>query len=449
MRHAIETGARAWRRALEEGSTARGFTVVLLTALAVHAAYALIYILRFDPPPLPGFGAELGSVATHLYSGRGFASPYAPDTPTAMFAPAVPALWAGLMHLVPGGPAGPIQEAIIAVQTLPSALTAAVTWLIARSLRSRMDALPSAFPSVIAAAACVWPESIVRVTQCWYYVWQSCGVALLLLTAMRFADRPDVGRGLALGGVAGAIALVNPTPLPLFAVALLGPCLARRLAPRVLGAALASGVLSLAIAAPWLVRNALVFDAFVPLRSNYGIELRQGNNPRGSIRQSIDSLNPTLVPEERERYLTLGEVEYGRRARDAALAYMRAHPVETAVRIAQRAYVSWCTDLFDFWPWSEDSRWWKGRWRRVILQATTIASALLSLAIVLWGLATGRLRGLPHATLFAGVFLLLPLPYYFTSANDYYMQSVRPWLALLAGVALLRRDGAVRYEELG
>ncbi len=177
----------------------------------------------------------------------------------------------------------------------------------------------------------------------------------------------------------------------------------------------------------------------MPVRSNYGIELRQGNNPAGSVRQTSESLNPTLRKEEKNRYLAMGEAAYTQWAFNQAVQYIREHPGITITRIAQRIYVSWCTDIFDWWSWRPDKseKWWnRGRYF-IVLKMTTIVSALVPLAFVLFGLVSSRLRGLPYKFLFISLFLFLSLPYYFTSANDYYSQAVRPWLAMLAVVVLL------------
>ena len=71
----------------------------------------------------------------------------------------------------------------------------------------------------------------------------------------------------------------------------------------------------------------------------------------------------------------------------------------------------------------------------------TIASAILLLAIVIGGLATGRLHGVPFGYLFGSVLLFLTLPYYFTSANDYYSYGARLWLLFLAVLVI---DGGSR-----
>jgi hypothetical protein len=69
-------------------------------------------------------------------------------------------------------------------------------------------------------------------------------------------------------------------------------------------------------------------------------------------------------------------------------------------------------------------------------------SALIPLGIVIFGLMSGRLRGLPHPALFISVFVFLPLPHYFTQVADDYTQTLRAWLALLAIVVLFRRTDA-------
>ncbi|MCH8275858.1 MAG: hypothetical protein IH851_13835 [Armatimonadetes bacterium] len=390
-------------------------------------------------------GAELGFVALNLYEGRGFSSPLSEGSePTAFFCPFAPALWVAVMYLC-GGPSGWSAEVITFLQAFPGAFASAMYWLIARRVGLRMSRFPAHMPTVVAAVSCVWPESLLRLiaAQGWYYVWQEAGVAALVLCAMRWWEYPRLGRGLALGAVAGAVGLINPTPVPVFAVALVTPLLTRRHPGIAVARATAlSGIVAALFVAPWIVRNAVVFGRFVPMRSNFGIELRQGNNPAGSVRQGATSLNPYINRTERIRFGELGEGEYTRRAFNDAVRYMREHPGTTAGRIGKRMYVMWCTDVFDWWSWFDrpGAKWWNRGNFVGCLQVTTSASALIPLAVVLFGLSTGRLRGLPCKLLFLSLFLFLPLPYYFTSANDFYSAAMRPWLTLLALMVLLRKS---------
>jgi hypothetical protein len=103
--------------------------------------------------------------------------------------------------------------------------------------------------------------------------------------------------------------------------------------------------------------------------------LFQGNNPKGCIRQQADSIHPLNIPQEMTLYQSLGESEYARRAGERAWEYIRHHPGRTAVRVAQRFYVVWCTDLFNDWPWLPSDKWWPdGRGNKLLLLATILSA---------------------------------------------------------------------------
>lgn len=433
-------GIGAWiERFFPAEPVSRSFVGLFAIALTVRLVFLAIYMFIFSEQwKVQTFGhAEMGSIAVNLYKGRGFSSPFGPgSSPTAWFSPLVPALWATVMHLV-GGATGRAEQVIILLQAVPSALSSAFYWLIAGHLAYRMRLVSTHVAAVVAGVSCLWPESLLRLTDTWYYFWQELGVAALVWCAIKWYDNPDLRRGLIMGVIAGYIGLVNPTPVPIFAVALIFPVLKRRGHRTIVARnAIASAIVSLMIVTPWLVRNILVFKHFIPMRSNLGIELLQGNNSLGHVRQGCTSPHPAIQKEELKRYIELGEIEYAREAFSKAMNYMYKHPGETLVRISQRVYVTWCTDVFDHWAWFPGNRWWYGGNREKLFMLVTIPSAILPLGIVLIGLLFGRLRRIPYKSLIISVFLFLPLLYYFTIADNDYSQGIRQWLAMLAIIVL-------------
>jgi hypothetical protein len=111
---------------------------------------------------------------------------------------------------------------------------------------------------------------------------------------------------------------------------------------------------------------------------------------------------------------------------------MRAHPLQTAVRVAQRAYLIWCTDVTGKWPWVPGAEWYHHNIFEKLTAAVSILFGLLCLAITLLAIATGRIRTLPYWPILLCVLIVAPIPYYFTQVLDDYSQVVRPWLALTA-----------------
>jgi hypothetical protein len=199
-------------------------------------------------------------------------------------------LWAGLMWLM-GEASGRTMQVLVLVQSVPSALSVGFCWLIARYLGLRMRGLSPNTAAVAGLVLCFWPESLLRLTEPWYFVWQELGVALLIWLGLRWCDRTTLPTGSALGAVGGIVALINVNPIPIFAVAIAAPLLERRFfsAPQWRAAMLCAGVAILA-SLHGFVRIIAVFGRLYPVRSNASFELVQGNNPKDCIRERVDTV---------------------------------------------------------------------------------------------------------------------------------------------------------------
>jgi hypothetical protein len=405
------------------------FWRVALVAFAVRllflAAYSYVFPEHWNRPVIGGW--EIGRIALNLYEGRGFSSPFsAGSEPTAWVSPVVPALWAGVMKLMRDA-SGRAEFVITTLQAIASSLAAGLYVVIFRRVSPRE---PRAIAVAFAAAVVLWPESLLRMTTLWYYTWQELAVAVLVWLGIEWSERRSTGRAIALGISGGVAALVNVSPLVLFAVALFLPALAAR-DRAIFGRACLGALAALVLVTPWLVRHRLVFGTFVPLRGNIGVELLQGNNPDGSVRQQLQSLHPYNTPAEFDRYQRLGEIEYSREAARRAFAWIRENPRDAAAKVTQRIYVVWFTDLTDRWSW-DGRKWWHGRYS-LLLQSITILSALVPFALAVVGVARVGFRAIPHRWLLAAA-LLVPLPHYFTQVEDSYVAFLRLWLLMIAGV---------------
>ncbi len=203
-------------------------------------------------------------------------------------------------------------------------------------------------------------------------------------------------------------------------------------------AALCLGILILVVT-PQLVRNALVFGSFVPLRSNTGFELLKGNREIECIREPNDTPHPATNAQEFRRYTELGEVRYCREAFGQALRYMRQHPGQTAERVGKRVYVVWATDLTDRWNPDAGHKWWMMGTHSIVQTVIVVVPILVALGVLLWGVFTGRFARLPYAPLFAAILLLLPFSQYLTLADPEYLTAFRQWIGMIA-VFLLAQD---------
>jgi hypothetical protein len=408
---------------------ARSIWVVVLAAITVRIVFITAYGLVFPEYwSQQGFGGwEIGWIAKNLYEGRGFSSPFSEGSqPTAWVSPMVPTIWAFIMRLMRGA-SGRTELAIVCLQAVVSGIAAGVYVAVFRRLAPNRPAwLEKIFP----AAVVFWPESLFRVILLWYYVWQELSVAALVWFGIRWAEERTLQSAATLGLVGGLVALVNVSPIPLFALALGVPILVDR-DRRMIRDACIAGLLSFLIVTPWLVRNRAVFGRFVLLRGNIGVELLQGNNSNGTIRQQATSLHPYNDETERARYRRLGEVDYNNDATRRARAWIRQHPTRAVVLIAQRIYVVWLTDITDRWSWDK-RKWWQGKYS-FVMQLTTILTALLTLSSAVFAVMRTGISAVPYPWLLLGV-LIVPLPHYFTQVDDSYVAFLRMWLLLIAVV---------------
>jgi hypothetical protein len=416
--------------------------LIFAAALAVRLAFFSIQVSH--GPQLwsrtsPFWNDELSQISINLAQGRGFSSPFSNgSTPTAWLCPLIPLLWAFVIRCV-GSATGHTAMILVYISTLPSAACVVVYWLIARHLLRGSPAC-ARVAMIVAAVFAVWPESLYLLDFPWYFPWQELSVAVMVLLGMHWIDRPSLKTAAPLGISAGILALINVTPVPVFAVILVLPLFRNRQArKRIAVAAAVSAALSVLVISPWILRNALVLHAFVPMRGNGGFSLWEGNNPIGCIIETRDSVHPHNQPEELRRYQALGEVKYDREGSHRAVTYMRAHPGITLVRIAQRAYVIWLTDVTDQWSWDGRPYWKKGMAAIEKAMASTIAAWGL-LILILWAVTTRRLSGLPYKGMFVGLVVFLPFPFYFTLAENDYVAYLRSWLLLLV---ILAFSGAI------
>src|SRR5207302_11013556 len=121
------------------------------------------------------------------------------------------------------------------------------------------------------------------------------------------------------------------------------------------------------------LRCRVALGQFVPLRSNAGYQLLEGNNQIECIRETPSCLHPTNQLEQLRMLEQLGEAEYSRRAFWEALTYIERHPSQSLRRILERMYVAWFADLFDHW--NPDEHWWHAPLYHRAVSAATIVSA--------------------------------------------------------------------------
>ena len=134
--------------------------------------------------------------------------------------------------------------------------------------------------------------------------------------------------------------------------------------------------------------------------------------------------HPGEAPDQLKLYREMGEVNYVAMRGAKARAIIAADKLRFVRLSLWRLYYFWFSvpHPFDEAPWNEYGR-------SLNFQFTSIAG--------LFGLALALRRRVPAAGLFAAVFLLLPLTYYFVAAHARFRHPFEPLIAIL-GVYLFQ-----------
>ncbi len=192
--------------------------------------------------------------------------------------------------------------------------------------------------------------------------WDHTFTALLLILTILLAlnlqdDRWSSWRGTAAWGLTmGFGALLNPAiTLPTGAIVMMSHFLAfaadrRRLLVQFTIAASAAAC----VIAPWTYRNYRAFHAFVPLRSNFGLELCLGNSPRadGTTFATNKTDHPHVNPIQLQLYKEMGEIRYMKLKQDEAMQWIKANPRRFAILTGRRVLMFWFGDTIAKTDWS-------------------------------------------------------------------------------------------------
>ena len=360
---------------------------------------------------------EMGLLANTLLHGQGYSSPFGvPTGPTALIAPGYPTLIAAVFSVF-GSDTFASEIAIVALQVAVGLIT---IWLMMRIARVALDdrtallagAIWAITPPLLWIPAIFWETSL-----------SACALPAMVLLALRCSRSPSVARWAALGACGGIASLVNPALLPSL-LAILG--WAAWQTRRVARAAPLAGLFALLLLfAPWPVRNAVRFHAFIPLRSTAGFELWMGNRP-GATGYLDESLFPMYNRAELASYIAKGEVAYTRGKTDAAWQYIRQQP-GSFVRLSVRRCLRF---------WSGTGNLETSRFDAVYALSTT----LLGFSGLILLFRNRRMRA--FAVSMALPLLLFPLPYYITHAEFRYRLNIDPLLTILAAYAVIHLAGA-------
>jgi hypothetical protein len=392
---------------------------ILALALGLRLAVVGIVLASYPRDWLFSKAPDLGFLACSLSSGHGLSSPFGGSTgPTAFLAPGYPGV-VGLIFYLFGSYTLTSAAVIMALQTVFAVLTVAAIMRVAGQLFGAATAkLAGAFWAV--SPPLLWLPAV---------LWDTSLSALLLIglvaLALRCVESPGDGLWAAMGGYCGLAMLVNPS-LTLALFALLGwTAWQTHSRPWICLLVL------IAVFSPWPMRNAAVLHAFIPLRSNFGYEVWQGNHT-GASGMFDAKLEPLQNKQEYSDYVREGEVVYMRNKSTLAKAYVRAHPGDFLRLSATRVV-----------------RFWTGAGSELNSSIVELHAALTSL-LGLLGLAALCRHSRTTALLFLLPLLVFPLPYYITHPDFRFRLLLDPLLTILSAYAVYRFNsyGSAAHEQL-
>jgi hypothetical protein len=200
---------------------------------------------------------------------------------------------------------------------------------------------------------------------------------------------------------------------------------------RPIHALLRGPALALAIAilccVPWTVRNYLVFHRFIPMRSNFALELWLGNNENFDPQsQFVPPANPERT--EIHNYIHMGETAFMQDKWEKAVGFMRSHPKLEIVLIARRFVATW-TGMENPVEGFRDSD-------SILMRVALLSNFLVSLG-ALCGIVVLLLRRSPYAFPLAAFPIVFPVVYYLTHASLRYRYPMDPVILLLTAVAIM------------
>ena len=392
-------------------------------SLRVAPVLSLAFVLRvlaaismFRTNPRVWFydqASELTCLAHSILRGQGLSSPFGGSTgPSAFLAPGYPLLVA-LVYRWFGAYSLGTAAMLISLNVVFGILTVLTVMLVACRIFGKRTAYVAGVLCAVSPTM-VWLPSL---------FWET-SLSTLLLTAMlyfalRCVDDPKPWVWVAAGAYWAFAMFVNPSLLVIFAVTLIWAAYKTRQASR--RAPVLAAVTCAVLFSVWPIRNAIELHAFVPLRSNLGYELWQGNRP-GSQGFFVQDLYLNANREEYVRYAMIGELAYMHEKSAIAVTAIKGDPFRFTRLTAKRFAVFWTALGGHGLSW-------------VVIGEITATSILSASSLALL-----RRRRDPFAALLLIPFLLFPLPYYVTHPDFRFRLLLEP-LALLLGAWLIERLG--------
>src|SRR5262249_28686935 len=187
---------------------------------------------------------------------------------------------------------------------------------------------------------------------------------------------------------------------------------------------------------PWTIRNYRAMSAFVPVKSNFGLELWLGNNPAVKHVWSPE-LHPWASPGGLMPLLENGEIKYNRLKQQEAVEFILKNPGRFLRLTFERVLDTWTS-----WYEVDGEVWVKALhigWEYVLFYSLFSALAFAGLLLAL------RSHNKESVLLLYCVLFFPPI-YYITHSNAHYRHAIDPVLTVL-GVYAISHFWQVRVEK--
>ena len=316
----------------------------------------IVYVFAVLGYPGDRYGTEMERAAFNIVREGTLGNVYpAPTGPSAHVAPLY-AYWLAFWFTIFGTQtfAGWCAQAVLAV----TVTSVGIALLPTLARRLQLSESAGTVAAVLLALAPVNLEIECRGN------WEQPYTALLLLALLfcfvRLHEKAwqPLALVLGVGLLVGLGVLLSPIILPAVAimvVAELAHAAGRRW--QMLGrVGMLAAVVMLCIA-PWTLRNYRVLGGWVPVRSNFGLELACGNNPLANGKTNVTHDASPAVPKPAHPYTSpaalarlreLGELAYMKERQGEAIAWIAAHPTRFAELTLLRMQYYWfpSADIF-------------------------------------------------------------------------------------------------------
>ena len=400
-------------------------TVVVVIALFARITLLIIGKTYIFPENWPG-AYETGNISAAIAETGTFSSPFGSDTgPTAWMMPGYPYLLA-LIFKISGTYS--VSSSIVALlfDCVASALTLIPIFWITNRLFDRKAALAAA------ALFCFYPPSLWHATG---RIWDTTLFTMMSLFLLNFlmmiGKNWTIHTALLAGLFFGITALFKIIILALYPFVIIHIFLQKSILLKVrLQQIILLTLMILLILSPWIWRNYLVFGQPL-LRSNFGLELKLGNNSGSEAymqihgRGKIEMHHPIIKKDELEKYRKMGELAYTAACRKEAVAFIGAHPYDFLQLTIQRILYFWIRDL-------DLNKGIEGHFGiRSKKSALTTFIYILPLPFMFMGIVIA-LRGKRPAGVLVAYLILFPLVYYITHVRQRYRFPVEPVILIFA-----------------